>query len=372
MKTKKIIPMTMILFMVLIIKPSISSASESNLIQNVQISLKETENPNRLEVIFYLTEPINLSQGSSNIIYEYFTEDSNGNPVIQYKKEKTWSGYLNSYDNYPSGEHKYSSGGAANSSYSDNVPAANIYTSTKTNSSIDVTNVTAVRVTVLREDGSGEKIIVYSDGNTSAIEKIVIPVGAEDKDTGIKVDSTTTELPVNTVLVANKLTSGSVYENVTVILSDVKDFIVYDIKLESEGVIIQPNGKVKISIPIPENFDTTNLAVYRIDNNGEKILYPVTIITNEGVNYAILETEHFSTYVLVDARTAAITETTPETTPAATTESTPAATDTTSDTTNTGTEKDETPKTGSTQLIYYVTALIIISAVGITIFRKKT
>ena len=312
---KKIKSLIFILLMTLSIMPVSSYAAESNLIQDAQLSLKSTENPKRLEIICRLTEPINLSKGSSNIIYEYFTKDSLGNlEAVPYKKDKSWSGYLNSYDYYPAGEHKYSSG-AENAAYPDTVPVAKIYTSTRTSSSIDVTSIAAVRVTVLREDGSGEKVTIYSDGTTSTIEKIEVIIGDEDKDTGIRLDTTTAELPSNTVLIANPLTTGTIYNIVSSALTDVNvnNFIAFEIKLESNGVEIQPNGMVKISIPIPEIFYNADLAVFRIDDDGTKTPYSVAETAIDGVRYITFETEHFSTYVLADI---------------------------------TDTEKDETPKTG--------------------------
>ena len=298
---KSIYSAILFLFILNIMTPNFSYASKSTLIQNAELSLKSTENPKRLEIIFNLAEPINLLKGNSDIIYEYFMEDSLGNlEAIQYNKNKLWSGYLNSYEYYPAGEHKYSSGYDKNAAFSDQVPATKIYTSTRTSSSIDVTLVAAIRITVLREDGTGEKVTVYSDGTTSAIEKIDITIGDEDKDTGIRLDTTTAELPSNTVLKANELTSGNMFDKTSAALADVKNFIVYEIKLESEGVEIQPDGKVKISIPIPDNFDNANLMVFRIDTDGTKTPYPITETIKDEVAYATFETEHFTVYALAD------------------------------------------------------------------------
>jgi len=168
---------------------------------------------------------------------------------------------------------------------------------------------------VLREDGSGEKVTIYSDGTTSTIEKIEVIIGDEDKDTGIRLDTTTAELPSNTVLIANPLTTGTIYNIVSSALADVNvnNFIAFEIKLESSGVEIQPNGMVKISIPIPEIFYNADLAIFRIDDDGTKTPYSVAETAIEGVRYITFETDHFSTYVLADI---------------------------------TDTEKDETPKTG--------------------------
>jgi len=290
--------MLAIILLILSVIPNFALATEYNLIEDMQISLKSTENPNRLEISFDLTEPINLSQGNSNIIFEYFSIGNGENlEAMNYKKDKSWSGYLNSYDNYPAGERKYSSGNV-NENYSDNVPATKIYTSTKTNANIDVTSVTAVIITVLRVDGSGEKITIHTDGTISNIEEIGATIVDQNKNMGIVMEPITSELPIDTILIANELTSGSIYEKVSSLLTDAKDFIAIDITLESNGNKIQPDGKVKFSVPIPEYFNNSNLVVYRIDDYGAKIPYSVTITTNEGIEYATFEADHFSIYVL--------------------------------------------------------------------------
>jgi len=335
---KKIAALAIALFMALGIISNPSHAEEPSLIQNAQISLKSTENPKRLEVGFDLTEPINLANGSSNIIFEYFTEDSNGNLTeMNYKKDRSWSGYLNSYDEY--GEHKFSSG-AENAAYSDDVPATTLLTSVRSSASIDVTLVAAVRISVIRADGTGERVIIYIDGTVSPIEEIDIriPVAVRDEITGIRLESTTANIPEDTVLITNEITSGPIFETISAVLTDVINFISFQITLESDGIEIQPDGKVKISIPIPQNFDSSHLAVYRIDIGGTKTPYLVTVTTIEGVNYATFEADHFSTYVLAEV-------------------------------TN---EQVETPKTGTAQTIDYITAIAVISAIGIVVFHKIT
>ncbi|MDR0314477.1 MAG: hypothetical protein LBH71_00815 [Oscillospiraceae bacterium] len=296
--TKKFITLALVLFIALQLLPVFSFAAGTDLIKNVGISLKSTENPKRLEVQFDLAESINLSKGDSNIIFEYLMFSNDGKlKSMNYTKNRSWSGYLNSYDNYPSGERKYSSGGT-DQSYSDIVPSATIYTSVKTGSSIDVTLVDAVRITVLRANGSGEKLVIYSNGTVGNIEKIDLPIEKIDKDTGIKLEATTDELPEDTVLNATRLTSGTIYEIIKDALAGLKDFVVFEITLESDGVKIKPDGKVEISIPIPERFNSNNLEVYRVDSDGTKTQYPVTVTTEDGIHYATFETNHFSVYVL--------------------------------------------------------------------------
>ena len=101
---------------------------------------------------------------------------------------------------------------------------------------------------------------------------------------------------------------------------------------------------VKISIPIPSDYNKDRLEVYRIADNGEKIRYEITI---DG-DYATFETDHFSTYVLgekAEETTTINTETTAKG------------------------EKDETPKTGATATIAGITALVIL--IGTVVIIKK-
>lgn len=126
-------------------------------------------------------------------------------------------------------------------------------------------------------------------------------VSTTDDSTGIKLSANTDVLPENTTLVVKTITSGDTYENTTTIFGNtVSKMYVYDISLESDGVSIQPNGKVKISLPIPNEVDTSKLVVCRITDTGEKIEYTATIENVNGVNYATFETDHFSTYVLAE------------------------------------------------------------------------
>ena len=117
--------------------------------------------------------------------------------------------------------------------------------------------------------------------------------------TGIYLHSNKDVIPESTVLDTKSITSGNEYDKVKTILGNtVSKMYVYDISLESKGVAIQPNGKVKISIPIPNDVDTSKLIIFRITDNGEKIEYTASLETMNGIKYASFETDHFSTYVL--------------------------------------------------------------------------
>lgn len=140
----------------------------------------------------------------------------------------------------------------------------------------------------------------YTDVESYIIVRTVSEIQLEDSTTGIQLSDDNNALPENTQMVVNKISNGSMYMLVENTLKDTTSKLyVYDITLTSAGTEVQPNGKVKISIPIPSDIDTSKLAVYRISDNGEKIEYEVTIENG----YVIFETDHFSTYVLAETIT---------------------------------------------------------------------
>ena len=155
--------------------------------------------------------------------------------------------------------------------------------------------------------GQKDVELYYSDmGEDFNIEWVTdckVNITSEDTKTGITMNNTI-EGAEGTIYKAPKLnvntvTSGETYNKVQTALSNkVNKFVVYDIDLTSENVEIQPNGKVKMTIPIPNDFDTSNLVVYRIEEDGTKTKYDVTV---EG-EYAVFETDHFSTYVLAEEK----------------------------------------------------------------------
>lgn len=174
-------------------------------------------------------------------------------------------------------------------------------------------------------------------------------INTSDKDTGISMETTTNIVPKDTLLVVNSIETGtSFYQEVYNVIGQARNIKIYDITLKSNGITIQPNGKVKIRIPIPENFDTSNLKVYRIEGT-DKIEYTVTIEEINGIKYATFETDHFSTYVLADEST---TETEKQTGEIA------------------EGEKDETPKTGNENAVLNILGTIAIITIA-TVLTKR-
>ncbi|MCI8470665.1 MAG: hypothetical protein HFJ35_04165 [Clostridia bacterium] len=172
-------------------------------------------------------------------------------------------------------------------------------------------------------------------------------VKLNDKETNITLEAKDGVVPKDTILVVNTINNNYYnYQQLANIFHNSKNFKMFDIRLESNGVAIQPNGKVKISVPIPAEFDKSNLVVYRVEENGDKIEYTVTV----NGDVATFETDHFSTYVLAEKETTQNTENTNNTTDR---------------------KKDDTPKTGTISSIYFMIPVAVISATGIIAFRRK-
>lgn len=186
-----------------------------------------------------------------------------------------------------------------------------------------------------------------SDLNTDGQKTKNIDVA--DKNTGIILNTNSAVIPTNTKLVVKAISE----ETTTIVKESLKDmakYTAYDITLLSDNKTVQPNGKVTIKFAIPSDYDKTRLTIYRIEEDGTKTQYDTKI---DG-NYAIFETDHFSTYVLAEKK--AITNTD---TKKPTTETEPKG------------EKDDTPKTGTTDIISYVLITTAIAGIGIVAFKKK-
>ena len=124
----------------------------------------------------------------------------------------------------------------------------------------------------------------------------------EDTDTSIKLETEKDVIPTGTELKVEEIKEEEEkeeYEEIKETLGKrVNQFVVYDMSLINNNETIQPNGMVIIFIVIPDGFDVTKLAIYRIEEDGSKVKYDAKI---EG-NMAILETDYISKYVLAETK----------------------------------------------------------------------
>ena len=123
-------------------------------------------------------------------------------------------------------------------------------------------------------------------------------VDATDVATGVKVHADKGVFEEGVKLVVNQITTGDVYNKATTALSDVgKKFKLYEVHfVDASGNEVQPNGTVTVSYPIPEGYDSANIVLYRINEDGSKTL--VKGVAEDG--YFKVITKSFSTYALVE------------------------------------------------------------------------
>ncbi len=139
----------------------------------------------------------------------------------------------------------------------------------------------------------GAKATAGTNSQSSAL-------GSEGANAGMSASGS--KLPVNVELPAGTDPSLTLtIKNVTVTDKEVKatvsekytEYVAYDITLTKEnGTVVQPNGTVKVSIPLPAGWE--NVDVYHVD--GDQMEKMQTVVEN---GYAVFTTTHFSVYVLV-------------------------------------------------------------------------
>lgn len=144
-------------------------------------------------------------------------------------------------------------------------------------------------------NGEDYEFIVIKDSS-----KMITPkYKTSDVKTNVEISSTSTEIPLDTVVEAEKVTEGSEYEKIVKVL-EVEEHAIFDLNLFSNSlnkhVKKLENGNFEVRIPIPENLKNKKLAVYFVDDNNNIEEYEVKI---EG-EYAVFITKHFSTYTLAE------------------------------------------------------------------------
>ena len=116
----------------------------------------------------------------------------------------------------------------------------------------------------------------------------------KDEDTKVEVKTDNTNILVNTYLKVNKITSGKEYKK-AIKKFDLEDGIIFDIKLNSKeskkNITKIKNGKVKVMIPISENFSKEDIELYDLETKKE-----VEIKIKNG--YVIFETNKLGKYII--------------------------------------------------------------------------
>ena len=172
----------------------------------------------------------------------------------------------------------------------------------KSSETLTFTGSGTVKLKVTYKQFNTCKDCIQSDSKLYSPEKI-ITIQVTEKATNIT-DSVSgivisgNNLP-NDVTLAVKSNNKQAVKNTETALANISynEFVAFDITLvDGNGDTVQPNGKVKVSVPLPEKYKGFNsLGIYYIDSKAkaEKL---ESKIENDCI---IFETDHFSTYALV-------------------------------------------------------------------------
>lgn len=137
-------------------------------------------------------------------------------------------------------------------------------------------------------------VVVKSD------EDMVVPTyKTSDIGTDVSISSSSSSIPLDTLIQANKLTSGSTYDDLMKLLN-VTNSETFDLKLYSntlEDYITKlDNGTFEVRIPLSEKLKDEDLIVYYVDKNNEIEEHEV----KKEDGYAVFMTNHFSIYTLAE------------------------------------------------------------------------
>lgn len=149
------------------------------------------------------------------------------------------------------------------------------------------------KVNVAGRDGDYKFVIIKDD------KELTVPsYTTVDVDTNVSVKTDSTKLPLDTVVMVEKITEGNAYDNIIETLN-VEDSEIFDIKLHSassnEYITRVDDGKFEVKLPIPERFKGKDLVVYYIDDDGNVTEYDAT---PDGNGFISFTTDHFSIYTL--------------------------------------------------------------------------
>ena len=144
------------------------------------------------------------------------------------------------------------------------------------------------------------KVCGYKTGKTKTIEKLPVTEVIYDAPKSV-VFTEAGNFEGGTVVIVKEVEEKATIEIVKKALDGVvkeSKMAVLDFTAIKDGVKVQPTGKVKVTIDIPENLSADNLAMFYISDDGVKQKLSITV--DKKNRKVTTELEHFSTYVLAN------------------------------------------------------------------------
>ena len=137
-------------------------------------------------------------------------------------------------------------------------------------------------------------------GNT--VEEEIIPKKTvlTDDGTGVGIEIDSGDYDGEVEIVVSETFDGSAFNLVNTETEATRSMI-YDIKITVDGEEVQPNGKVRVRMPLPEGYDESRTFVYHVDTStGIVEGMKAAVETINGKKYLVFETTHFSYYAVVE------------------------------------------------------------------------
>lgn len=183
-----------------------------------------------------------------------------------------------------------------------------------------------------------------------------VVINKTDSSTNVSIQISTSQSNQDIELnVSNVVESSNAYTKITSLVEATK-YKIFDIKLVQQNVVVQPNGEVKLTFDLPQDFNSSKTVVYRVndDNTVTQLAYTISSGKIEVL------TDHFSYYVIAEVDTQISTSVETSTTIETTTEQIIEE------------EQVENPNTTDRIIYTVVLSLIVISMiVGISIKLNK-
>ncbi len=140
--------------------------------------------------------------------------------------------------------------------------------------------------------------------SSEASTKVATGAGKElvttsDNKTGIKLQADAGVVPENTVIKVEEVKEGGNFTIINNALQQTSDkWVAYDISLMSDNVAIQPNGKVKVTIPMPSGLNKNKMVLYHVADDGT--LTKIPFEQDKTKDNITFETDHFSLYAIAE------------------------------------------------------------------------
>jgi hypothetical protein len=96
-------------------------------------------------------------------------------------------------------------------------------------------------------------------------------------------------------LVSEQVTAGEA-ETAQLAVADVTGYVLYDITLQLDGVAVQPESPVTVSIKVPDDLNGEKCSVFRLETDGS--LTDMQATYQDG--YMVFTTDHFSLYAVAE------------------------------------------------------------------------